>query len=128
MKRILGVSMMALAFALPAMAQHSHAGHGAAAKPVMLTGEVLDMTCYMIHPDNATGMGHAKCAESCLAKGMSVGFLADDGTMYMVLGSNHDSPNEKVKGLAGKKSTITGVVHEQKGMKAIELQSIAETK
>jgi hypothetical protein len=124
-KKTLVVSSVLLALASPAVAQHSH-GHGAAdkAKTVTLTGEVLDMTCFMVHPENATGPDHAKCAKSCLAKGLAPGFLAADGTVYLIIGSNHESPNAKVADFAGKRSTITGVVYEQKGIKAIELVSI----
>ena len=128
MKRILILSVAALAFALPAMAQHPH-GHGDAhAKTVTLTGEVLDMTCFLVHPESGMGPEHAKCAKSCLAKGLAPGFLASDGTVYLILGVDHESPNAKVAEFAGKKATITGVVVEQKGVKGIELATIAASK
>ncbi len=127
MKRILSLSMMILALTLPAMAQHQ--GHGTAkTSPVTLTGEVLDMNCYMMHPESGTGPDHAKCAQSCISKGMSVGFLASDGTVYLLLGTGHESANAKVKDFAGKKSTITGTLYNQKGIKAIELATITAAK
>jgi hypothetical protein len=52
----------------------------------------------------------------------------ENGVVYLIIGSNHESPNAKVADFAGRQSTITGVVHEQKGVKAIELVSIAEAK
>lgn len=127
MKRTLMLSAIALALALPALGQHTH-HDDPKAKKVTLTGEVLDMTCFMTHPGTGTGPDHAKCAQSCMSKGMSAGFLAEDGTVYLLIASNHESPNAAVKEFAGKKSTITGTVHEQKGIKAIELATIAAAK
>jgi len=96
------------------------------AKTVTLTGEVLDMFCYMGH--NATGAEHAKCATSCITKGLPAGFLAADGTVYLITGKDHAPVNTMIAEFAGKKSTITGVVRENGNMKALELVSIAEAK
>jgi hypothetical protein len=98
----------------------------AAAAPTTLTGEVVDLSCYMGH--GAKGMDHAKCATSCITKGQPVGFLTTDGTLYVILGQNHETANSKVVTFAGKKSTITGTVKDENGLKAIELASIAEAK
>jgi hypothetical protein len=98
------------------------------AKAVTLTGEVLDLYCYMEHPENATGAEHMKCAQSCIKKGMPVGFLSADGTVYLIIGKDHQPVNATLADWAGKKSAITGVVKENKSMKAIELVSIAEAK
>ena len=125
MKRILIVAMLAM-MAFVAVAAADEAKKEEAAKPTTLTGEVIDLSCYMGH--GASGMDHAKCAQSCITKGMPVGFLTTDGTMYVILGSNHEPANKQVSDFAGKKSTITGVVKEDKGLKAIELASIAEAK
>jgi hypothetical protein len=144
MKRILVVAMFALtAFAAIALAQGEAAKKepvpaaapaakpatapaAAAAKPVSMTGEVIDLSCYMDH--GATGMDHAKCAAGCIKKGMPVGFLTSDGVMYVLLGENHEPANAQVADFAGKKSTVTGTVKENKGFKAIMLTSIAEAK
>ena len=128
MKRILTLATMALALAIPALAQHEGHHMDAKATPVTLTGEVLDMNCFMMHAASATGPDHAKCAQSCMAKGMAVGFKAADGTVYLLLGSEHQSPNAKVSPFAGKKATITGTVLDHDGIKAIEMTSIAAAK
>ncbi|HEX5132163.1 MAG TPA: hypothetical protein VFX92_06735 [Candidatus Krumholzibacteria bacterium] len=95
---------------------------------VTLTGEVLDMYCYMSHPESATGEEHAKCANSCLAKGLPIGFLTADGTVYMIVGSDHTPANDMVKDWVGKQSTITGKLMQHKGMKAIDIASISAPK
>jgi hypothetical protein len=126
MKRILAISTAVLALALPALAHEGH--HDAKVAPVTLTGEVLDMNCFMMHPASGTGPDHIKCAQMCMAKGMAVGFKASDGTVYLLLGSEHQSPNAKVSAFAGKKSTITGTVVDHDGIKAIEMTSIVDAK
>jgi hypothetical protein len=98
----------------------------AKAAPTTLTGEIVDLSCYMGH--GAMGPDHAKCAQSCITKGQPVGFLTTDGMLYLVIGANHEPANPKVAEFAGKKSTITGTVKESKGLKSIELASIAEAK
>ncbi len=111
-----------------AAAQHTHSHGKSAAKPVTLTGEIIDLTCFMQHPDNATGMGHAKCAKACIDKGLPVGFRAEDGTVYLVIGTSHDPIAEMTAAAAGKKSTITGTIIDHDGVKAFALTSIADAK
>lgn len=128
MKRTLLVALFSImAFVAVAAAQEAkQETKKEEAKPTTLTGEVVDLSCYMDH--GAKGMDHAKCAMSCIKKGMPVGFLTSDGIMYVVLGSNHEPANAQVADFAGKKATITGAVKEDKGMKAIMLATIAESK
>lgn len=135
MKRIIILALCAtMALAAVAAAQSgAPAGTPAGEKPkaekaapVTLTGEILDMYCYMDH--KATGPDHAKCATSCIKKGLPIGFLAADGAVYLVIGKDHEPANAMVADFAGKKSTITGKVVEQGGMKAIEILTIADAK
>lgn len=128
MKRTLLLSLaltMALAVAATAGDEHKDKKDK---KTVSLTGEVLDMYCYMSHPESGQGAEHAKCANSCIGRGLPIGFLATDGTVYLIIGSDHNSANEMVKGWAGKQSTITGTVVEHNGLKAIDITGIAEVK
>jgi hypothetical protein len=91
-----------------------------------LTGEVLDMYCYMKHPDTGQGPDHAKCARTCINKGLPIGFLAADGTVYLIVGKDHESAAKMVVDYAGKQSTITGVAFDHDGVKAIEILSIKD--
>jgi hypothetical protein len=65
---------------------------------------------------------------SCIKKGLPAGLRTEDGTVYILIGKEHEPINAAVADFAGKKATITGVVKEQGGMKGIELVSIAEAK
>jgi hypothetical protein len=128
MKRML-VAAMTVILATSAIALAGDEAKKEKAAPVTLTGEVLDLYCYMQHPESATGAEHAKCAAGCVAKGLPIGFLTTDGTLYLIVGKDHESAaTADVTGLLGKQSTVTGYVREQKGMKAIELVSITAAK
>ena len=130
MKRTLAL-VMGLVFALGAVAwaqteKKEEAAKKEEAKPVTMTGEVLDLYCFMDH--KAMGAEHMKCAQSCIQKGLPAGFMAADGTVYLIVGKDHEPVNATVAEWAGKKSTITGKVLENGGIKAIELVSIAAAK
>ena len=115
---------MVFVFNVAAVAQHTHSH----AKPVALTGEIIDLTCFLQHPDNATGMDHAKCAKTCINNGLPVGFRAEDGTIYLVIGTGHEPIAVTVANAAGKKSTVTGTIIDHDGVKAIALVSIVDAK
>ena len=123
MKRILALALVAMIMGAVAFAEEAKTEE---AKPVTLTGEVIDLYCYSDH--QASGAEHAKCATSCITKGIPVGFLTADGTMYVIVGKDHAPANAEVAPFAGKQSTITGKVSEAKGMKTIQLISIADVK
>lgn len=127
MKRMLFV-VMAVVLATSAIALAGDDAKKEKAAPVTMTGEVLDLYCYMEHPESATGPDHAKCASGCIGKGLPIGFLTADGTVYLIIGKEHESASTAVAEWVGKKSTVTGYVKEQKGMKAIELVSIGAVK
>ena len=91
---------------------------------ITLTGELLDLYCFMEDPDGATGTGHAKCAKTCIQKSMPVGFLADDGTMYTVIATDHEPAGEMVADFIGAKSTVTGVAIRHHGVNAIAITSV----
>lgn len=76
--------------------------HGADA----ITGEVVDMSCYLGHPETGRGVGHRKCAETCAKKGLPMGVLAEDQTVWLLL-EDHDNPKAYATALEGAAKTIT---------------------
>jgi len=128
MKRLVVLTASALlVFGVTAFAQHEHAHQKDGVKQVSLTGEVIDLTCFMQHPANAVGLDHAKCAKACIHKGLPVAFLAEDSTIYLLMGSGHDPVAPMVVDRVGRISTITGTVIDHHGVKAIAVVSIAES-
>lgn len=92
-------------------------------KQVTLVGEVLDMYCYMMHPAKGQGSEHAKCAQTCIRKGLPIGFLSD-GEVYLIIGKDHESAKDAVVDFAGMQARLTGTLIEHDGVKAIEFEKI----
>src|SRR5438309_11980723 len=91
--RVLRVAMTAtfiaaLASAPLAIAQeHEHGSDAAASKEV--TGEVVDMMCYVDH--NAVGEKHGQsCGAKCIKSGGPVGIVSE-GKAYLVVGEHKQS-------------------------------------
>lgn len=101
-----------------------HEGHSEEAmKSVTLEGEILDLYCYMKHPDDGQGTEHAKCANSCIAKGLPIGFMSD-GEVLLIIGKGHESAAELVAGFAGAPVRVTGMKITHHGMKAFEIETV----
>jgi hypothetical protein len=103
----------------------AHEGHDHAAKSGTLTGEVVDITCFMDH--DSKGEKHAACAAKCIQQGLPAGLLVGN-KLYVVILGNHQSPNEKLAPLAGKLVTMTGTIIEKDGLRAIDMESVAPQK
>jgi hypothetical protein len=74
-----------------------------------LTGEVVDLVCYLPHPQTGAGPSHKKCAETCLKKGLPMGILTEDKQVYLLL-EDHDNPKAYVdlKEKAAQRVTVEG--------------------
>ena len=74
-----------------------------------VTGEVVDLSCYLHHPATSTGNSHKKCAETCAKKGLPMGLLTSDKQLY-VLVEDHDNPKAYAAALAkaAQQATVEG--------------------
>jgi hypothetical protein len=121
--RTLGIAAVVLA----ALAAVSGANAGEA-KEVTMIGEVVDLHCYLTrHGGEGRGADHAGCANACISRGVSAGFLARGGTLYVLFDEKMSSPKEKVAGLAGKPVKVTGVLVERDGVRGLSLLRIEES-
>jgi hypothetical protein len=124
---VVGLSVFFVLGATKAFAQHEghqhHKMHEESNKEVSLVGEVLDLYCYMKHPARGQGLEHAKCAKTCIRKGLPIGFLVD-GEVYLIIGKEHESAKDLVVDFAGTQSRLTGTLIEHDGVKAIEVAKI----
>ena len=59
----------------------------AEAKPLTLTGEVVDVSCYT--QLGKRGEGHKACGAACVASGSPAGLLTADGTLYLLMPEPH---------------------------------------
>lgn len=121
-KSLLGIAAAA-AFAASALFAHEGEDHGkkkedlASGETKKITGEVLDMACYIDH--NATGEKHADCAKKCIVSGLPVGIKGDDGKTYLLIGE-HKPMNSELAEFAAKKITVEGKVVSRDGFNMIE--------
>jgi hypothetical protein len=118
---IIAIAAAALFAASPVMAHEGHE-HGqkdelASGETKKITGEVIDMGCYIDH--NATGEKHTDCAKKCITSGLPVGLKADDGKIYLLIGE-HKPLNSELAQYAAKKITIEGKITSRDGVNMIE--------
>jgi hypothetical protein len=113
----------AMAFAPLAFAAEEKAKEGAdAAASKEVTGEVVDMMCYMDH--GAKGEKHAACAAKCIKSGGPVG-IAAEGKTYLIVG-DHKPMNDQLAEHAGKTITVKGKIAEKDGISMIENAEIVK--
>ncbi|MGI8435891.1 MAG: hypothetical protein ACR2NX_03165, partial [Chthoniobacterales bacterium] len=73
MKALLGIAAAAALAATPVFA-HEGDEHGKSGEMKKVTGEVVDMACYVDH--GATGEKHANCAQTYITSGLPAGMKA----------------------------------------------------
>ncbi len=93
-------------------------------KAMTLTGELTGADCYLsqgLHEPS-----HAFCAKACVAHGSPIVFLANDGTVYVVLTPKDGVhyPEALLDDLGKPGVTVTANELESRGIKAISVQSV----
>jgi len=59
----------------------------ASAKPLTITGEVVDVSCYT--QLGKRGEGHKACGAKCVLSGAPVGIVTADNTLYILMAEPH---------------------------------------
>lgn len=103
----------------------AHEEHGAAGGSVALTGEVVDVFCYMSHGEAGLGLKHADCAKKCILGGLPVA-IRSNGELYLATLSDHTPANQTLANFSGREVTVHGKVTERDGMKFIAVEHIEE--
>jgi len=93
---------------------------------VTLTGTVVDMHCYVTH--GTRDAGHTACVNACIARGVPAGFLANNGTLYVLFGEKPFSVKDQVKDLADVPIRLIGTPVVRSGVKGIQIKSIEKVK
>lgn len=106
------------------------AGAGASAdsdgEPVKLTGEIVDLACYLPRGDKGRGPAHQECAEMCAKGGAPLGILAADGSVLLLVEDHaKPAPYEQVKKLAGKQAEVEGKRFTRGGVAAVVVSAVA---
>src|ERR1700692_287020 len=117
---IAAVSMASIALSPFALA-HDPAEHGKeninAGAEKSVTGEIVDMMCYVDH--NAVGETHGQsCGAKCIKGGGPVGIVSD-GKAYLVVGE-HKPMNDQLAEYCGKTVTLKGKLADRGGIAMLE--------
>ena len=113
---------------------HEEHEHGAAAsKPSgaaapgtggrTLTGEVVDLFCYLSHGKDGLGKAHAACAKKCIQSGLPVAIKVGD-QLYLASMADHTAANKPLAELAGQQVTVRGQVMERDGQHLIAIERV----
>ncbi len=92
------------------------------AQEILVTGEVLDMTCYIA--SNLSGANHAECARICIRKGSPAGIKAQDGKVYLLTGEPGQSINAELAEYAAQVVTIKGKKTVRDGFAQLQVEEI----
>ena len=88
-----------------------------------LTGEVVDVFCYLSHGKEGLGKGHAGCAKKCIESGLPVALKVGD-QLYLAAMATHDPANKTLAEFAGDQVTVHGQVMEQDGQHLISITTV----
>ncbi len=132
MKTLKIVSMM-LALFFVTLTVNAHEGekhdegmnHQQAGVEKTITGQVIDMTCYVKH--DSKGAEHKQCALECAQKGLPMGILSDDGKIYQIMGAGHDdlkTVNAAFLDYVEEKVIVVSQVYEKNGTNVIVISKI----
>jgi len=94
----------------------------ASAQEIVVTGEVLDMTCYIAN--NLSGPDHAECAKVCIRSGEPAGIKTRDGKVYLLTGEPGYSVNAELADYASKTVTIKGKQTVRDGFAQLQVEEI----
>jgi hypothetical protein len=109
-------------FALAEEHQHGKEKSDTAAEKTV-TGEIVDMMCYVDH--NAVGESHGQsCGAKCIKNGGPVGIVSD-GKAYLVVGE-HKPMNDQLAEYCGKTVTLKGKLADRGGIAMLENAEIAK--
>lgn len=89
---------------------------------IVVTGEVLDMTCYIA--SNLSGPDHAECARICIRNGEPAGIKTRDGKVYLLTGEPGQSINAKLADYAAQIVTIKGRQTMRDGFTQLQVEEI----
>jgi len=96
-------------------------------KTVNLTGEIIDVSCYLQLGKH--GDKHSSCGKKCLASGQPVGLLTKTGDVYLLMDEEHDPRRDGLTTFRktasdnfAKVMTVTGTQTMVNGVKAVYVQ------
>jgi hypothetical protein len=122
-RTVFSVIVIASFAVAPLALAHDEHGKSDAAGDKTVTGEVVDMMCYVDH--NAMGEAHGQsCGSKCIKNGGPVG-IVENGKAYLVVGE-HKPINDELADSCGKTITLKGKLAERGGVALLENAEIVK--
>jgi hypothetical protein len=116
-RKVFSVVVVASFAVAPLALAHDEHGKSDSAGEKNVTGEIVDMMCYVDH--NAMGEGHGQsCGSKCIKNGGPVG-IVENGKAYLVVGE-HKPMNDELADSCGKTITLKGKLAERGGIALLE--------
>jgi len=126
-KLVISATFVVALIISPLALAHDPAEHGkenlSAGAEKTVTGEIVDMMCYIDH--NAVGDKHGQsCGAKCIKNGGPVGII-ENGKAYLVVGE-HKPMNDELADSCGKTITLKGKLAERGGVAMLENSEIVK--
>jgi len=123
------VSLLTIIFALVVASTltfaHGNEDHEKKGKGQEIQGHIVELSCYLKH--DAIGEKHRDCARECAEKGLPLGLLTKNGTLYHIMGEGHESLHEVNKRLMNyleRDVQVVGEVFEKSHTHVVVIQKI----
>jgi len=98
------------------------------AKPIAVTGEVVDVSCYL--QLGKRGEAHIACGTKCIANGQPIGLVDAEGNLFLLMAEEHHPRRDgqvELKSVFGpllaKTVTVNGMAVEMKGYRGLFVQA-----
>jgi len=122
-RKVFSVVVIASFAVAPLALAHDEHGKSDAAGEKTVTGEIVDMMCYVDH--NAVGESHGQaCGAKCIKNGGPVG-IVENGKAYLEVGE-HKPMNDELADSCGKTITLKGKLAERGGVALLENAEIVK--
>lgn len=96
---------------------------------VTVTGEIIDMKCYISGMQGGRGPDHEECAVACIKGGLPVGIIDKAGKTYVLVPSRGlKGANEALLPFVAKNVTVKGTVKGKGGTDLLYYASVEEAK
>ena len=101
-------------------------------REVSVTGEVVDMQCYISGAmGKSTGPEHKECATNCAKGGIPLGILDEKTGNLILTGQTKNAmkgANEMLRDFIAERVTVTGRMVEKGGVKLLLISKVAKAK
>jgi len=111
--------------AVAVVAAVARAGAEPGGEDATVSGEIVDLACYVPRGDKGRGSAHQECAEMCAKGGQPLGVLSADGSLILLVEDHaKPAPYGAVKKLAGQTAQISGKKFARNGLSVLVVTKV----